>query len=101
MDPRLRENEVKKLRSPPAEGKRNVTFSPNFTQPGAHLLEHPCAVFYHFCTGHATHVFLKVVAGPFILHLIDGHPSRIVHFGFIIVQLYLLAIKETVGLCKK
>ena len=74
---------------------------PLLTQPGSHLLEHHCAVFYHFCTGHATHVFLKVVAGPFILHLIDGHPSRIVHFGFIIVQLYLLAIKETVGLCKK
>ena len=25
-----------------SEGKQNATFSPNFTQPGTHLLEHYC-----------------------------------------------------------
>ena len=29
------------------EGKQNATFSPNFTQPGAHLLEIPCRDISH------------------------------------------------------
>ena len=27
-----------------AEGKQNANLSPNFTQPGAHLFEHPCTL---------------------------------------------------------
>ena len=31
----------------PAEDKQNAIFPPNFTQPGAHLLEHPCSSVVH------------------------------------------------------
>ena len=33
----------------PAEGKQKVTFSPNFTQPEAHLLEHLCRSLSYDC----------------------------------------------------
>ena len=44
VDPRLCENEVKKLCSPALEVKQSANFSPNFIPPGAHLLVHPCTL---------------------------------------------------------
>ena len=44
MLPRLCEYWVKNCVLLPAVGKQHATFSPNFTQPGAHLLVHPCTI---------------------------------------------------------
>ena len=42
VDPRFGEYEVKKLRSLPAAGRRTQFFLFIITEPGVHLLGHPC-----------------------------------------------------------
>ena len=46
MDPRFREYEEEKLRSLPAAGRRTQLFHLVFTEPGVHLLVHPCIAIY-------------------------------------------------------